>query len=342
LRPQDLSRWNDVLSNSFASIYQYPLWNEPYRRLRLTPRYLVWGTETETLAFVSVLTLGIGAAKIGLVFRGPTSLVPDRRLPRALFAQLLDWARAQGLIFLRFTHSDPQILSEIAASGHALDIDAFPYMLDYPILSEDYVVEQYESDAETLASFDREARRKIRHASAAGYEFHAEDSPEALAQIWGLFQECARRKQFRLERPLSFYMDLMRGAQPHNRARLYTIRRNGDVLGGTLVFRDRTTAHCQLAAFHAEHRGVAAFLHWHSMRDMYRLGARKYNLGPGPGSLARFKSQFCKYPAHYPGPLTMVLKENRFWMWRKAFIPIAKQLQPVLRTIAFQRAASSR
>lgn len=341
LHPCDLCAWNDILLKSAASLYQYPLWNEPYRRLGVTPRYLVFGSTVHPLAFAALLTVGLGPARIGLIFRGPTSLVPDQPSPQEMYTQLLDWARAHRFMFLRITHSDPQVLSEIAASGRALDVDAFPYMLDYPILSEDYIVEQYETDDETLASFDREARRKIRHANAAGYEFHSDDSPEALAQIWKLYQECSQRKAFRIERPLSFYMDLMRGARPRNRARLYTVRLNGEVVGSMLVFRDRTTAHCQLAAFQAAHRSTAAFLHWHSMRDMYRMGVRRYNLGPGPGSLARFKSQFCRFPAHYPGPLTMVLKENWFWMWQRAFIPVAKQLQPLLRAIAFRRAASS-
>jgi len=134
----------------------------------------------------------------------------------------------------------------------------------------------------------------------------------------------------------------MRGAQRHQSTRLYTVSQNGKTVGSTLVFRDRTTAHCLLAAFDADHRNSAALLHWRSMRDMYRLGASRYNMGPGPGTLARFKSEFCPYPTHYPGALTVVLKKDSFRLWRKAFVPMAKQLQPMLRKLAFQRAALSR
>ena len=179
-------------------------------------------------------------------------------------------------------------------------------------------------------------------ASKPDIKFHSTESPSELEKIWHLYRDCACRKQFRLERPLSFYVDLMRGAQLHNRARLYTVSHEGKTVGSTLAFRDRTTAHCLLAAFDVDHRHSAAFLHWRSMRDMYSLGAHRYNMGPGPGSLARFKGEFCQYPVHYPGPLTMVLKKDWFQLWRKAFVPMAKQLQPVLRKIAFQRAALSR
>jgi hypothetical protein len=339
VRRQDLPIWNDALQVTDASLYQYPFWNEPYRPMLVTPRYLVWGTQDRPLAFVSILTVGFGPAKIGLVFRGPTHIQTESPLCQAAFAGLLDWARAQGYIFIRFTHSDPQVLTQLAAAGHAEDIDAFPYLLDYPVLSQDYVVEQFEGDDDTRAGFDREARRKIRRATEAGYEFHSDDSPDALARSWPLYLECARRKHFRIERPLSVYMETMRLARSHDGVRLYSASWKGRVVGSTLVFRDRATAHCQLAAFDAEHRQSAAFLHWHSMRDMCRMGARRYNLGPGPGSLARFKQQFCKHPVRYPGPLTVVLKEGWFRLWRKALVPMARHLRPALRKVAFQRAS---
>jgi hypothetical protein len=347
VRRQDLSAWNNLLRVTDASVYQYPFWNEPYRRLGVHPRYLAWGTPHDPLAFATILTIGLGPAKIGLVFRGPAPLTSDIPLPRTMFQDLLGWARTQGYMFLRFTHSDPEILTGIATAGNvanaeALDLDAFPYLCDYPIVSEDYIVQQYESEEETFAGFDREARRKIRRGLDAEYEFHSDDSASELERLWPIYQECARRKHFRLERPLSFYMDLMRGAHAFNRTRLYTVTLNGKAVGSTLVFRDRSTAHCLLAAFDAEHRNSAALLHWRSMRDMYALGASRYNMGPGPGTLARFKSEFCPYPTLYPGPLTIVLKQNWFRLWRKAFVPMAKQLHPMLRKLAFQRSALTR
>jgi len=330
VRHQDLRIWNDVLLGSESSLYQYPFWNEPHRPLWLTPRYLAWGTQDRPLAFISILTVGFGPAKIGLVFRGPVCLNPELEFSREVIAELLAWARSQGYMFIRFTHSDPQVLQQLAAAGHAEEFDAFPYFLDYPVRCPDYIVEQFESEDQTLVSFDREARRKLRRATEAGYEFRSGDSPEALAESWPLHQQCARRKHFRLERPLSVYMETVRLAQAHNCVRVYSAHRDGKMVGTALVFRDRGTAHCLLAAFDARHRHAAIFLHWHAMRDMYHMGARRYNLGPGPGSLARFKRQFCQHPVSYPGALTLVLKENLYRTW-KAVFPVAKSLRPVLR-----------
>lgn len=333
VRREDLAVWNNILLDTDASLYQYPFWNEPYRRLWLTPRYLAWGTQDRPLAFVSILTIGFRSAKVGLVFRGPSCMHSRSELCHEAITALVDWAREQGYIFIRLTHSDPEVLTQLDASAHAENFDAFPYFLDYPVQSPDYIVEQSDCEEATLASFDREVRRKIRRAQESGYEFRADDSPEALAQAWPIYQDCARRKNFRLERPLSVYTEAMRLAREHNCVRLYSLHLKDKMVGSTLAFRDRDMAHSLLAAFDADHRNAAVFLHWHAMRDMYRMGARRYNMGPGPGALARFKQQFCEQPAAAPGVLTVVLNEHLFGIWRKLIFPVARTLRPTLRRI---------
>lgn len=333
LQPQDLALWNDVLLGTDASVLQFPFWNEPSRALLLAPRYLAWGTQDRPLAYCCIQTVGFGPAKIGLVFRGPVNLQPDFDLTQPMIAELFGWARTQGFVFLRFTHSDPYVLDQLSRAGHVEQQDAFPYFLDYPIQCPDYIVEQFGCEESTLASFDREARRKIRRAAEAGYEFRIADSPEALAQAWPLYQECSRRKHFRLERPLAVYQRAVRLARPHDCVRIYAAYLNGTMVGNTLVFRDRTMAHSLLAAFDMRHRHAAVFLHWHAMRDMYRLGAPRYNLGPGPGLLARFKRQFCEQPTRYPGARTVVLKEDWFHFWQKMIFPVANGIRPTLRKL---------
>src|ERR1700722_7636894 len=329
--PERLSEWNNLLLGSGASLYQYPLWNEPQRPLWLKPRYLVLEDREHLLAYVCILSVGFGPAKIGLVFRGPVLLPGQDKLPPGSMQRLLGWARAEGYMFLRFTHSEGEVLKQVASAGDARAMDAFPYFLDYPILSPDYIVEQSESEAETLGRFDREVRRKIRRATEVGYEFRCSDSPGALAGLWPLYQECARRKGFRLERPLSVYMEAMRMGRPDGCARVFAVYLDGRPVGSTLIFRDRDTAHCMLAAFEAEHRQAAVFLHWNCMRYMYAQVETRYNLGPRAGKLARFKEQFCPKGPECPPALTMVLKKGWFRLWMSAVFPVAKMLRPTLR-----------
>jgi len=334
LQIHDLARWNEKLLASDASLLQYPLWNEPYRPLWLKPRYLAFGPVDRPLAFVCVLTLGFGPAKIGLVFRGPVSLHSNAEFAQSAIRDLLTWAHAQGYAFIRFTHSDERVLDLLSASAHVEPYDAFPYFLDYPVQCPDYIVDQFDDDEATLSSFDREARRKIRRAIEAGYQFRISNSADALAAAWPLYQDCSRRKHFKLDRSLAVYQRAIRLAQPHDCARIYSAYLNGSLVGSTLVFRDRATAHSVLAAFDMRHRHAAVFLHWHAMRDMHRLGASRYNLGPGPGLLARFKSQFCNRTVSYPGARTVVLKEKTFRLWEKLVFPIASGVRPTLRKLA--------
>ncbi len=330
---QNLSAWNEILLTTDTSLYQYPFWNEPHRPLLLFPRYLVWGNQARPLAFVSVLTVGFGPFKVGLVFRGPICIHSSCARCRLATTELVEWAREHGYMFIRFTHSDSQVLRQLAVSGHAEDFDAFPYFLDYPVLSPDYVVAQHEDEEQTLAGFDREVRRKLRRASEMGYEIRTDDSADALAAAWHLYLDCARRKQFRIERPLSVYMETIRQARPHGCVGVYSAYLNGKLVGSNLVFRDATAAHSHIAAFDPEHRHAAVLLHWHAMRDMYRRGTRFYNMGPGPGTLAQFKQQFCEQPVSYPAAMTVVLNEPLFKIWRKTIFPVAKTLRPTLRKI---------
>ena len=159
--PADLAVSNHALLATNTWLYQFPFWNEPHRPLWLTPRYLAWGTQDLPLAYVCILSVGFRPAKIGLVFRGPTSLQAGVEIPADALLDLLNWARTEGYMFVRFTHSDAEVLSRIASLRHTETTEAFPYFLDYPMLSPDYVVEQCATEGETLASFDREARRKI-------------------------------------------------------------------------------------------------------------------------------------------------------------------------------------
>jgi hypothetical protein len=249
----------------------------------------------------------------------------------------MNWASAQGYVFIRFTHSNANVLRHIASHGSAREIDAFPYFQDFPIQSPDFVVAQSGTEDETLDGFDREVRRKLRRAVELGYEFRSEDSPEALARQWFLYRDCARRKGFRLERPLTVYMEILRRARSHNCARVYSVHLRGKPVGSALAVRDKASAHCLLAAFAPEHRHAAVFLHWKAMRDMYGLGAPNYNFGPGPGSLARFKQQFAARGAACPAPVTLVLNDKLFKVWWKVLYPLARLLRPSL-VGAFSRA----
>jgi len=328
-----LPYWNDLLLRTSASIHQYPFWNEPYERLFLTPRHLIWGRHHDVKAYACILTVGFQGFRVGLVFRGPVSVKGSGPVSQEALAALSAWAASDGYVFLRLTPPDSASFNVAASMEGARCAEFFPFYLDCAKTCPELAVEQKDSDDAMLSAFDREARRKIRRAMDAKSEIRISDSAEALAEVWPLYSQCSQRKGFRLERPLSFYAALVRAAGCHDAVRVFSAWRNGRPCAMTLVLRDRDSAHCLLAAHSAEdaNAGTSTLLHWASMRYMHRLGTRLYNMGCAPGSLARFKQQFSPRSISYPGPVSLVVDENRFRLWQSAFLPLAKAVRPGVR-----------
>jgi len=333
---EQLPYWNDLLLRTGAPVHQYPFWNEAYERLYFSPRHLVWGRHHDPKAYVCILSVGFRGFRVGLVFRGPANLKDSAPVPHEALAALSDWAAHEGYVFLRLTPQDQPTLATAASVKGARTADFFPFYLDYGLVSPELVVDQQESDEAMLASFDREARRKIRRAQESNYEIRTGDSVAALSEVWPLYAQCVQRKGFRLERPLSFYADLVRAASCHDAVRIYSAWRNDQLSAMTFVVRDRDTAHCLLAANSDDgaNSGASALLHWSSMRHMYRLGARAYNMGSAPGSLARFKNQFSPRELTCPGAVSLVVDEKRFRLWQSALLPLAKAVRPQVRKLS--------
>jgi lipid II:glycine glycyltransferase (peptidoglycan interpeptide bridge formation enzyme) len=333
---EQLPYWNDLLLRSAASVHQYPFWNEPYESLYFSPRHLVWGRHNDAQAYASILTVGFRGFRVGLVFRGPANLKGSGPVAPEAIAALSEWASHEGYVFLRLTPQDEPNFNAAAAVSGARCADFFPFYLDFGQKAPDLVVEQKESDDAMLASFDREARRKIRRAVESKCEIRISDSAQALAEVWPLYAQCVQRKGFRLERPLSFYVSLVRAARCHEAVRVYSAWRDGRPCAMTLVVRDRDTAHCLLAAHDDEETkaGISTLLHWTSMRHMYDMGAGFYNMGPAPGSLARYKQQFSPRAVSYPGAVTLVADEKRFRLWQTALLPLAKAVRPSVRKLS--------
>jgi len=331
--PSDqLDDWNGRLRMCGAPLQQYPYWNEPHRRVYLQPRYVVWPNSEDPLGYACILTVGPPRARIGLVIRGPISL-GARPLAAEAIEALQVWACAHGYILIRFTHPDSTLLDRLAAAHPSLRSDAFPF---YPDAYDELFVQQKQDDVSMLAGFDREARRKLRRAGEARYEIRRFDDPQALYDLWPLFEGCSQRKGFRLYRSREAYCDMVRLAKSSHSAWVYGVYLDGRAVAGSLVCLDGRAAHCILAALDLGGlRGAASpavLLHWHSMRELFRMGAGEYNFGGGPETVAFFKSQFSPQVRSFAAPVTWVLRPLTFAVWLKAVVPAVRRLSPVLKS----------
>ena len=323
--PEQAAAWNNRLLHAEACFKQFPYWNEPYRSRWIRPRYLACISAGEPSAYACVLEVRLPGLRIGLILRGPVSLVLNTTVSQSALQALHAWALTEGFDLLRYTHDDGPLLAEIAALNESRRVESFPFLTDG---YDELIVDQLEEDERMLASFDREARRKIRRASEAGYQIESSSFPDAIDEVWPLYRASALRKGYSLRRPRIAYKEMVRLAQPHGCARVYKVNLDGRLVETCLVFRDRETAFCVLAAMDAEALrnlpSPSVLMHWRAMRDFFRMGARRYNFSWGGGSLARFKNQFSPRLQTYPPPVTLILRPRVCRVWLDVIMPLLR------------------
>jgi hypothetical protein len=339
LAPAALPRWNARLLETPASLFQYPYWNEPLRALRFAPQYLLYHVGGEPVAYACVLRLGVPGARAGLVQRGPVGLGTDGEVPAGALHDLQQWARGSGCIFLRFTHHDPALLEQIAATGDARRIDAFPF---YREPQEELLVPQYADDDAVLRGFQPIARRNLKKALEVGFRLESSDDPESLAAVWPLFEGLARRKRLSF-RPQSSYRAILEQARPHGGARVHVAYVGERPVQALLVVRDRDRAHYISGALDTEALGEtpspSVLLHWQAMRDAYRRwGCTHYDLGTRSGNVYPFKRKFRPVERHCPPPVTLVTNPTLFRLWFSAGLPaITRQWPRIKRALSGTR-----
>ena len=157
-------------------------------------------------------------------------------------------------------------------------------------------------------------------------------------EVWPLSAGCARRKGFRLNRPLASHLDLMRLARPYQCACLCTVELKGKPVGACLTLRDRTTAWRLLAALDPEtlqgQPSPSVPMHWRVMRDLYRVGLVHYNFGPGAGGVGQFKQQFAPRRSECPPPVCLAINERLYVRGLRGVLPVSRVVEPALRTLA--------
>lgn len=331
--PRDLPRWNARLLETGASLFQYPYWNEPLRVLHMAPQYLVHGPAAAPRAYACVLRLGPPGLRIGLVQRGPVQLLggPDDR--RAAVHDLARWARAGGYAFLRVTHEDADVLDDVATAGRVEATNAFPFYREPP---EELVVEQEADDEAVQRRFQPIARRNLRRAAEVGYRLESSDAPDALADVWPLFEGLSRRKRLSF-RPRASFREMLALARPHDAARVYVAYLAERPVQALIVVRDRDVAHYVAGALDTpalgERASPSVLLHWFAMRDAFRRWGTHYDLGTRSGNVYPFKRKFRPTERRHPPPSTLVTGPARYALWTRAALPLVTSHWPRIKAM---------
>jgi lipid II:glycine glycyltransferase (peptidoglycan interpeptide bridge formation enzyme) len=197
----------------------------------------------------------------------------------------------------------------------------------YPHPTSELYVDLSSDEATVLAGFQAVARRNIRQAREAGYVITVDHEPSSLEKAWPAFQSRSAQKGISY-RDLKTYERIMREAEPHRAAHLYTAWREGMPIAAILILRDHTTAHYFLGTIDTDALGSApspaCLLHWSAMQHAMKTGCGYYNLGTRSGTVYTFKAKFRPVEHDRPIPLTFAIQPQLYQLWRRLLPAVAR------------------
>ena len=322
--PGELAAWDARLLATEASFAQYPYWNESMTSWRLRSSYLACGPPSDPVAFVSVLALGWGRLRIGLVREGPVWLQAlDEAATTACLEALVTELRDRGFVLACFTSPDAGALGRIEGLAPSNRERLFRFAVAEP---EALVVPQAASDEATASAFAPVARRDIRKAERAGFVIEHAEGAEALRVTWPIWMTVHRfRNLYRRSR--ASWQRLLEGGRALGVTRIYTATIDGRPVQSLLVVRAGSRAHYVVGALDREALGdrpsPSCLLHFRAMRDSFARGCTLYDLGSRSGPVYRFKSKFRPQERVHPPPVNLILDPASY--------PLCRWLLPRLR-----------
>jgi lipid II:glycine glycyltransferase (peptidoglycan interpeptide bridge formation enzyme) len=206
----------------------------------------------------------------------------------------------------------------------AARVDGVPV---YPYPDSELYVALSADEQKMLSGFQKIARQEIRKAGEAGYLVTIDHNPSAMEKAWPAFESRSAQKGISY-RNLDTYKRMMRKAEPHRAAHLYTAWHHEIPIAAILILRDCTTAHYFLGTIDLRALGSlpspACLLHWQAMRHAVEMGATAYNLGTRSGPVHAFKTKFRPVEREWPTPLTLILSPRVYAFWRGALAAVAR------------------
>lgn len=311
----ELGEWDRILSKTNAHLFQYPLWNEPFRKMFFKPVYLVLEEDSQPRLFVAILCLRFGPFKLGLIQRGPVVIQGDEINEQEILA-LQDWLRKNWYIFVRFSdHTDKQ-LEIIKSITTTVAEESFPFYRD---LREELIISNKGRD-ELFKDFTKDCRYKIRRAIKAGYILENTASIDELNEFWPLFQKVAKSKGFK-RRPLKSFVSLFKCSQQLKYVRIFSVHHNGNLVAARIMIRDKNNVFSLSSALDRDaiYKNVSPglLLHWEAMQYYFARGIKVYNFGSRSGSVYEFKNSFHPEELINSQPVTMIISPFFYNLWSK-------------------------
>jgi hypothetical protein len=333
---QELSDWILRLANEeHASIRQYPLFNERFRKLLIKPIYVKCvNTSGDIHGFACLLSFGRTPFKCGVMIDGPV-LFRDDDNSKLAAEGLVGWLRSNGFAFVRISTNHQPVIASLSRLPEAIFRNPFPFI---PRYGGNLVVPLKASDSDMLASFQQVCRYEIKGARKALCVVAKSSDFEEFQKLWPMFASRAKEKGFQMG-SLKDYESLFKLSPREDLVRVYTALYNAKVTYSAVLLREHSTVHYFHGSLDLEalgaHPSPSCLLHWEAMRDYRSLGCSWYNLGRAAGSVYTFKRKF--RPSELPSPttITLVLRPLVYRVWARL---VLLMLGGVARSAALLRA----
>jgi len=315
IKRSEFDKWNKRLSKIDAHLFQYPMWNEPFRKMYFKPLYLVLEEETGVRLYVAILSLGFFPYRVGLIQRGPVVLAGNG-VKEDDFKALREWLRARGFIFVRFTGRNREMLSVIKSMNLTSEEEPFPFYRD---MREELVIHNNDNIDNLFNNFPKKCRYKIRRARKSGYVVKHTTSVDELEAIWPLFQKVAMVKGFK-RRPLKSFVVLFNYAHTIGFVRLFSVYHNKNLVAARIMIRDKNSAYSLSSALDRDalfkNISPGLLLHWESMQYFFSNSIKLYNFGSRSGSVYEFKNSFHPEELVNPLPVVMIINNLLYRSWK--------------------------
>ena len=308
-----------------ASIRQFPLFNERFRRKSMKPFYLRYANNRgKVTGFACVISFGFPFLRCGAVIDGPIALDPWDDSGEEV-RQLVSWLRSSGFIFVRCSHRDQTMIDSLAKVSEAVVANPLPFI---PRYGGDLAVDLGGDDTKLLAGFQQIARQEIRRAAEAGCVIKKSADLNEFRKLWPVYAARARKKHVRLG-SFQDYESMFKLSPRSDIVRIYNAYYGEKLAYSSVFLREQSMVHHTLGALDTEALGgnptPSCLLHWYAMRDYRDLGCRWYNLGGPSGPVYAFKRKFRPSQVGSPTSVTLVLRPLLYRVWSRSILPVLKR-----------------
>jgi len=314
-----------------ASCRQFPYWYESHRSAITQPAYLVYEVDSTPDFYLSMQVIRIPFFKLGVTFQGPIRVTRGAAPTADSLEALVEWADRRGIFALKFGGVAPILEDTLMALEGSTRDEVLPY---YGNGFDRLTVDLQRDEATLLASFQPIARREIKQAQKQGYEISASSNPDDFVEALPLILSRHAEKGVRAYRMEDNWIRLFKSAAPDGCARIYTAKLDGLLIQAALVLRDQHASWYVLGGIDltalGDARSPACLLQWAAMQDAAGMGCSRYELGGPVGTVTKFKMKFHPTYHEVEPTVALVVRPQRFSVWKRYVLPVAKAAIPAL------------